>query len=90
MARSEPSDQIAINDPDEEATWHREERLIARDPYQPLIFTNSIGTRGEIKVQRIVLISTVDRKSYTVKIKSQENAFDAFDRNPTTTFQCVL
>ena len=64
MARSEPSDHIAINDHDEEATWHREERPIARDPYQPLIFTYSMGTRGEIKVHRIVLISTVDRKSY--------------------------
>ena len=30
MARSEPSDQIAINDRGEEATWHREERPIAR------------------------------------------------------------
>ena len=64
MARSEPFDHIAINDRDEEATWHREERSIARDPYQPLIFTYSMGTRGEIKVHRIVLISTLDRKSY--------------------------
>ena len=64
MARSKPSNQIEINDRDEEATWHREERPIARDPYQPLIFTCSMGTRGEIKVHRIVLISTVDRKSY--------------------------
>ena len=64
MARLEPSDQITINDRDEEATWHREERPIAGDPYQPLIFTYSMGTRGEIKVHRIVLILTVDRKSY--------------------------
>ena len=62
--RSEPSDRIAINDHDEEATWHREERQIARDPYQPLIFTYSMGTRGEISVHRIVLISTIDRQSY--------------------------
>ena len=64
MARSEPSDQIAINDLDEEATWHPEERSIARDPYQPLIFAYSMGTRGKIKVHLIVLISTVDRKSH--------------------------
>ena len=64
MARSEPSDQIAINNRDEEAIWHREERLIARDPYQPLIFTYWMGTRGKIKVYQIVLISTVDHKSY--------------------------
>ena len=44
--------------------WHREERPIARDPYQPLIFIYSMGTRGEIKVHRIDLISTVDRKNY--------------------------
>ena len=31
MARLEPSDQIAINDHDEEATWQREERPIARE-----------------------------------------------------------
>ena len=37
MARLKPSDQIAItnhsaiNDRDEEATWQREERLIARE-----------------------------------------------------------
>ena len=30
MARSEPSDQITIKDRGEEATWQREERLIAR------------------------------------------------------------
>ena len=30
MARSKPSDQITINDRGEEATWQREERLIAR------------------------------------------------------------
>ena len=30
MARSKPSDQIAINDRGEEATWQREERPIAR------------------------------------------------------------
>ena len=30
MARLEPSDQIAINDRGEEATWQREERPIAR------------------------------------------------------------
>ena len=64
VAWSEPSDQIAINDRDEEETWHREERPIARDPYQPLIFTYSMGKDGEIKVHQIVLISTVDRKSY--------------------------
>ena len=64
MAGSEPSDQIAINDRDEEATWHHEERPITGDPYQPLIFTYSMGTFGEIKVHRIILISTVDRKSY--------------------------
>ena len=29
VARSEPSDQIAINDRGEEATWQREERPIA-------------------------------------------------------------
>ena len=52
--RLEPSDEIAINDHDEEATWHREERPIAHDPYQPLIFTYSMGTSGEIKVHRIV------------------------------------
>ena len=63
MARSEPSDQIVINYRDEEATWHPKERPITRDPYQPLIFTYSMGTRGKIKVHRIVLISTVDRKS---------------------------
>ena len=63
MAWSESSDQIAINDRDEEATWHREERPIACDPYQPLIFTYLMGIRGKIKVHRIVLISTVDRKS---------------------------
>ena len=62
--RSEPSNQITINDRDEEATWHREERLIARDPYQPLIFTYSTGTRGKIKAHRIVLFSTVDPESY--------------------------
>ena len=39
MVRSEQSDWIAINDRDEEATWHCEEHPIARDPYQPLIFT---------------------------------------------------
>ena len=43
MARSEPSDRIAINDRDEEATCHREECPIARDPYQPLIFTLTDG-----------------------------------------------
>ena len=64
MARSESSDQIAINDCDEEATLHREERSIAHDPYQPLIFTYSMGTHGEIKVHQIVLILTIDRKSY--------------------------
>ena len=64
MARSEPSDRIAINDRDEEATWHHEERPIARDPYQLLIFTYTIGTRGLIGVHRIILISTVDRESY--------------------------
>ena len=64
MARSEPSDQIAINDRDEEATWHHEERPIARDPYQPLIFTYSMGIRGLIGVNRIILISIVDRESY--------------------------
>ena len=41
---SQPSDKIAINDRDEEATWHREERPIAHDPYQPLIFTYSMRT----------------------------------------------
>ena len=30
MARSEPFDQIAINDRGEEATWQREERSITR------------------------------------------------------------
>ena len=30
MARSESSDRIAINNRGEEATWQREERLIAR------------------------------------------------------------
>ena len=30
MARSEPSDQIAINDRDEEATWQRVGRPISR------------------------------------------------------------
>ena len=64
MARSEPSDRIAINDRDEETAWHREERLIARDPYQPLIFTYSIETRGKIEVHRMHLISTVDPESY--------------------------
>ena len=64
MARSAPFDQIAINNHDEEAMWQHERRPIERDPYQPLIFTYSMGTRGEIKVHRIVLISTVDCKSY--------------------------
>ena len=31
MARSEPSDQTAFNDRDEEATWQREECPIARE-----------------------------------------------------------
>ena len=44
--------------------WHREERPIARDLYQLLILTYLMGTYGEIKVHRIVLILTVDRKSY--------------------------
>ena len=64
MEQSEPSNQIAINDRDEEATWHREEHMIARDPYQPLIFTYSMGTRGEISVHRIILISTGDHEIY--------------------------
>ena len=64
VARSEPSDQIAFNNRDKEATWHREERPIAHDPYQLLIFAYSMGTRGEISVHQIVLISTVDCKSY--------------------------
>ena len=64
MAWSEPSDRIAINDRDEETTWHRKERLIARDLYQPLIFTYSIETRGEIGVHQMRLISTVDCESY--------------------------
>ena len=63
MARSELSDQIAINDRYKEPTWHCEECPIARDPYQPLI-TYLMEICGEIKVHRIVLISTVDRKSY--------------------------
>ena len=62
MALLELSDRIAINDSDEEATWDREEGLIARD--QPLIFTYSMGITGVISVHRIVLISTVERKSY--------------------------
>ena len=64
MARSELSDQIAINDRDQEVSWHGEEHPIARDPDQPLIFTYSMGTRCEIMVHQIVLISTVDRKGY--------------------------
>ena len=62
--RSEPSDQIVINNRDKEATWHREESPITRDPYQPLIFTYSMGTRGKVKVHLIILILTVDRKSF--------------------------
>ena len=64
VARSVTFDRIAINDRDEEAIWHCEERPISRDPYQPLIFTYLMGTRGEIGVYQMRLISTVDRESY--------------------------
>ena len=38
MARSEPSDQIAINDRDDEATWLREKHPIAREILITCIF----------------------------------------------------
>ena len=59
MAQLEPSDQIVINNRDEEATWQREERPIARRSSLKLM-----RIRDEIRVHRIVLISIVDRESY--------------------------
>ena len=64
MVRSEPSDQIAINDRDEEATSHREKRPIARDPYQLVDLHLNWWTRGLNRVHQMRLLSTVDRESY--------------------------
>ena len=57
-------------------TWHHEERPIARDPYQPLIFSYSMGTRGKIRVHWIVLITIIDRESYNGRDSTDEKCMD--------------
>ena len=63
MARSEPSDEIAIYDRDEEATWHHKEHPITREISTIDLHLNQWDTRLN-QVHWIVLISTVDCESY--------------------------
>ena len=83
MARSESSDQIAINDHDEDATWHCEERPIAREiSTVDLHLIN--GDTWLNRVHQIVFnLSRRSQRVITVEIKSRKNASDAFDRDPT-------
>ena len=61
MARSEPSDQIAINDRGEGVMWQREERPIARGFTTVDLHLSEEGVRGAIGFTRCILISTIDR-----------------------------
>ena len=63
MALSEPSNQIAINDRGEEATWQREECPIAYGFLAiDLHLSEGGGVRGNIGFTGCILISTVDRE----------------------------
>ena len=84
MARLELSNQITINDRDEEATWHLEERPIARE-----ISTVDLhlfdGDTWLNRVHQIAFnLSRRSRRVITVEIISRKNASDASDRDPTT------
>ena len=83
MAWSEPSDQIAINDRDEEATWQRVGRSIARAISAVDLHLSEEGYwQDRVRWMRYNL----DRWSQwviTVEIQSIENTSDASNRNPT-------
>ena len=90
MAQLEPSNQIAINDRDEEATWHREEHPIACDPYQPLIFPSRWEHVAKSRFTGLTYSRPLITRVITVEIKMLENASEASDRDATDAFQSVL
>ena len=67
VARSEPSDQIAINDSDEKVTWQREKRSITRE-ISALDFHLKRGyvAQRDYSANRYIhdLIRAVDMRSY--------------------------
>ena len=83
MAQSGPSDQIVINDHDEEATWHRKERPIAHE-ISTVDLHLIYGDTWLNRVHRIVFnLSRRSQRVITIEIKSRKNASDASDRDPT-------
>ena len=84
MAGSEPSDQIAINDRGEEATWKREVRLIGREISAVDLHLSEgryvalSGLPDAFQSRPLIM------KSYNVRDYIVESASDVSDRDPMT------